>query len=85
MKPHPKLLSFLSWLLVTCLSVVFINAILALIAKVTHSGLGSCGPYGPVGGLLIGGVLLSVPVSILAGVVAADRLRSHYVQEEKKA
>jgi hypothetical protein len=43
-----------------------------LAAAITHSGLGSCGPYGPVGGLVIVGMLL-----LLLGIVVLAAYRGY--------
>ena len=45
---------FVVWLLATVLAFGTGIAAIACIGKLTHSGFGSCGPYGPAFGLLEG-------------------------------
>ena len=43
-----------------------------LLLPLTHSGLGSCGPYGPLGMLSFGPMLL-FPLAIVLAIAAAVR------------
>jgi len=43
------------------------------VAKVTNSGLGMCGPYGPHAGLVLCIILASFPVSLGVGIFSAWR------------
>ena len=77
--------AFVVWLLVACLVAAGFCGVALLVAKGTGSGLGSCGPYGPLGGIVILMMLGSLPAGILAGIVAASLLRRRYFTHENKA
>jgi hypothetical protein len=80
------LLTFLAWLMVTCLSFVGLLLLIVFLAWATNSGpAGSCGPSGPIGTLLIPMALAAIPASIIFGVYAASRWNRHRSAAVKKA
>ena len=81
-----ELLTFLAWLLVTCLSFVGLLLLIVFLAWATNSGpAGSCGPWGPIGTLLIPLALAAIPASIIFGVYAASRRNRYRSAATKKA
>ena len=72
---------FLIWLLVSMLSLGVGLAATASVAELTHSGLGSCGPYGPAFNLVVCMLIGSFPVSVVAGCIAAWRFRRYLARE----
>ena len=54
------------------------------IARLTNSGLGSCGPYGPAFTLLEWMLIGTFPISIVAGFVAAWRAHKYVTREDEK-
>ena len=83
MKRSPRLKVFLTWLLVTVVTFAAGIGAAATVGEFTHSGLGSCGPYGPAFGLLVSMFIGSFPVSIVAGLVAALRADKYFRREHK--
>ena len=84
MKRFPQLTVFLAWILTTIITFGADVGATAAVAEFTHSGLGSCGPYGPAFELLEYMLIGSFPVSIVAGFVAAWRADKHLLRENKK-
>ena len=81
-----KLLTFLAWLVVTCLSFVGLLLLIVFLAWATNSGpAGSCGPWGPIGSLLLPMALAAIPASIVFGVYAARRWNRYRSVAAKKA
>lgn len=78
------LLTFVVWLLATCLSFAGIVAIIALIGYLTDSSP-MCGLRGPTAKLMMWILLSSTPLSILVGVYAAWRWHRRHTREEKNA
>ena len=72
------------WLLASCLAAAVFFGLAVLIGKVTGSGSGSCGPYGPLGGFIIVMMIGAIPVGILTGIYAAQRVHRHYLGCEKE-
>ena len=84
MKRFPQLAVFLAWLLVTLVTFGAGVGATVAVAGLTHSGLGSCGPYGPAFGLLEYILIGSFPVSIVSGFWVAWRVDKHLKRERKK-
>jgi len=84
MKRFPQLTVFRAWLLATVITFGVGVGATAGVAELTHSGLGSCGPYGPAFTLLECMLIGSFPVSIFAGILAAWRAHKYLRRENKK-
>jgi hypothetical protein len=84
MKRFPQLTVFLAWLLATLVTFAAGVGATVAVAGLTHSGLGSCGPYGP--GLRVMEYMLigSFPVSIVAGFWVAWRASEYLKREREK-
>jgi hypothetical protein len=65
---------------IACLCAVTMGAMLYGLGDVTDSGLGSCGPYGPLGVPIIMAALCSIPASIGAGVYSGWGIYRHYIK-----
>jgi uncharacterized membrane protein YidH (DUF202 family) len=84
MKRFPQLTVFLAWLFTTAATFSLGIAVTASVAELTHSGLGSCGPYGKAFDVLVCMFVGSFPVSIVAGLWAAWRTGKYLRRENQK-
>jgi hypothetical protein len=70
MNSHSKLLAAGVGLASGLAGFAFFCLLITLIVKWTNSGIGSCGPFGPLGGLLAFLIFTSIPGSIFVGIYA---------------
>jgi hypothetical protein len=83
MKRFPQLTVVLAWLLAAGGTFGAGMAATAGLGELTHSGLSSCGPYGPACNLLLCMIIATFPLSIVAGFWATWRADKYLKRGDK--